>query len=234
MNKKILALFEKVGMKHFWGNFFDSRFYVAYLISKTKTKVILDVGCGTGILLKISPAEVRIGLDYSFDSLRDTKLLDPKLELICGDAAHLPFKDRLFSNILAIHILVELKKNGADWEKALLELKRVASLNSEIVLAGNNRTSRHFENDPADANAAYLTYKEQENLFKKDFEVEIDGYDPHPKIIMCPLKKIIFKLPERPIELLKIEQILFRLLRSKRYLKNGRSYVIICKKKLLN
>ncbi len=50
------------------------------------------------------------------------------------------------------------------------------------------------------------------------------------KIIMYPLKKILFKIPEKIIDLLKIENLLFRYLKSKRYLKNGRSYVMICKK----
>jgi len=230
MNRKILKIFKKVGMRHFWGNYFDSRFYVGYLVSQSEPNMLLDIGCGAGILLSVSKAKLKIGLDFSFDSLRDAKVLNSNLELICGDAAHLPFRDNLFSDILAIHILVELKKNNADWKKALNELKRVASNKSKIILAGNNRTSRHFKNYPSDGNRKYLTYKEQEILFEEEFDVKVEGYDPHSKIIMYPLKKILFKIPEKIIDLLKIEDLLFRSLKSKRYLKNGRSYVIICKK----
>ena len=230
MNRKILELFKKVGMSHFWGNYFDSRFYVSHLISQSEPNMLLDIGCGSGVLLSVSKAKLKIGLDFSFDSLRDAKLLNSNLELICGDATHLPFRDNFFSDILSIHLLVELKRYDADWKKALNELKRVASNKSKIILAGNNRASKHFKNDPPALNKKYLTYKEQEILFEDEFDVKIEGYDPHSKIIMYPLKKILFKIPEKIIDLLKIEDLLFRYLKSKRYLKNGRSYVIICRK----
>jgi len=43
--------------------------------------------------------------------------------------------------------------------------------------------------------------------------------------------KIIYKIPNKLIKFLGIENVLFRFLKSKRYLKNGRAYVMICTSK---
>jgi len=40
MNKKILTLYEKVGMKHFWKNFFDSGFYVLVIREHLQKEMI--------------------------------------------------------------------------------------------------------------------------------------------------------------------------------------------------
>lgn len=231
MHKKIYKLWKKTSSDRFWGNFFDSRFYICYLISKTNVDVILDVGCGTGILLHEAISPFKIGLDLDFSGLKIAKKLDPKMELIVGDATNLPFRDNLFPMILAVQLLVQLKKNGADWITALKELKRISNKNCTLIIAGNNRLSRHFDNSPKDENISYLNYKEQLDQLKDDFEVKIEGYDPHSKFIMFPIKKILFKIPDKIEEALRIHKILFSFLKSKRYLKNGRSYFMICKKK---
>ena len=76
----------------------------------------------------------------------------------------------------------------------------------------------------------YLTYQEQADFFKNEFLVSVEGYGPHSKLIMYPIK-IVYKIPEQITDSLGLERLLYRLLRSKRYLKNGRSYVMFCKKK---
>jgi hypothetical protein len=67
------------------------------------------------------------------------------------------------------------------------------------------------------------------NYFDTDFQVIVEGYGPFSKIIMYPLK-IIYKIPDKITETLLIESLLHRILRSKRFLKDGRSYIINCKK----
>lgn len=228
MYKKVLELFEKTENKHFWGNYFDSRFYIAMVLDKISTKTILDIGCGGGILLHLSKAQLKIGLDYSFESLLHAKKLDKKMELVCGDAAHLPFRTDFFPTVLAIHILPELKKIGGDWETALNELKRVSKTNSTLIIVGANRMSRHFEN--YEIRKEYLNYKQQLKLLEDEFLIDVNGFDPHSKLLMYPLKKIFLNLPEKILNGF-LEKKIFEWLKSKRYLKNGRSYVMIYKKK---
>jgi len=231
MNKKILNMFKKVGMEYFFGDFFDARFYVAELLSRKKTKVVLDIGCGAGVLLNCANSSLKIGLDSSFESIKKAKILNPKMELIQGDATQLPFKNNYFSNIIAMHLIPVVHiLQGDDWLKSANEIKRIATKNCEIILTGANRMSKHFEKTHSlEDRKKYLTYQEQVDFFKNGFDVLVEGYGPHSKKIMYPLK-IICKIPDRITESLRINRLLFRFLRSKRYLKNGRSYVIICKK----
>ncbi len=214
-------------MKYFWGDPFDSRFYITYLISKEKKDVILDIGCGAGVLLHFANASFKIGIDYSFESLLAAKKIDSKLELISGDARNLPFKDEFFSNILAIHIISAFLKKD-DRKKTCKEIKRIASKNSKILIAGSNRRSKHFKKTHSLENRlSYPHYEEIVDAFKNDFQVNIEGYGPFSREFMFPFK-FVYKIPDKVIELLKIDQMIFRLLKSKKYLKDGRSYVIQC------
>jgi len=231
LSQKILKMFKKVGMEHFFGDWFDARFYVAHLLSQKQTEILLDIGSGVGILLSCSNATLKIGLDTSLESLKKAKILNPKMELIQGDATQLPLKNNYFSNIIAMHLIPVVKNfQGDEWLKSANEIKRISAKSCEIILTGANRMSKHFEKThPLESRKKYLTYQEQVDFFKDEFEVEVEGYGPHSKNIMYPLK-IIYKIPDQITEGLRINRLLYRFLRSKRYLKHGRSYIIICKK----
>jgi ubiquinone/menaquinone biosynthesis C-methylase UbiE len=233
MNNKILKMFQKVGMIHFFGDYFDGRFYVAYLLSKKHVDSILDIGCGPGIMLHNTNATLKIGLDLSFDSLKQAKLLDPKIELIQGDATLLPFKNNYFPNIIAMHLIpvVDLHQGGNAWEKCAEELTRISSKNSVIMLTGANRMSKHFEKTHTlESRKKYLSYEKQVEFFKKYFSVSAEGFGSHNKKILYALK-FFYKFPDNILEKLGITKLIYRFLRSKKYLKDGRSYVIFCQKK---
>jgi len=66
-------MFKRVGLEHFWGDFFDSRFYIAWLLSKKKDTMILDIGCGAGVLLHSTQAPLKVGTDVSFEYLKNAK-----------------------------------------------------------------------------------------------------------------------------------------------------------------
>lgn len=224
-------MFKKVGMEYFFGDYFDGRFYVASLLAKKQPKILLDIGCGAGVMLNCSNATLKIGLDISFESLKKGKKLNPKIELIQADATYLPLRNDYFSNIIAMHLIPVVHiLQGDDWLKTSNEIVRVSKKNCEIILTGANRMSKHFSKTHSlEDRKKYLTYKEQLNFFKDKFEVSVEGYGPHSKKIMYPLK-IIYKVPDQIISSLGIDKLLFKFLRSNRYLKNGRSYIIICKK----
>ena len=231
MSQKILKMLEKVGMEYFFGDFFDARFYVAYLLSKKQSKILLDIGCSAGILLNCSNASLKIGLDISLESLKKGKMLNPKMELIQADATQLPLRNNYFSNIIAMHLIPVVENfRGDDWLKSANEMVRISKENCEIILTGANRMSRHFtKTHTLESRKKYLTYQDQVNFFKNKFKISVEGYGPHSKKIMFPLK-ILYKIPDKITTSLGIDKLLFKFLRSKRYLKNGRSYVIICKK----
>lgn len=218
-------------MEYFWGDLLDSRFYVAHLISKKSCNTIVDVGCGAGVLLHYANSKFKIGLDLSFESLLAAKNLGGELELIQADSRFLPLKSNNFDNILAIHIISALNKKN-DQNLIMDEIQRIASTRSNVIIAGANRLSKHFKKIYSkEKNSNYLSHQDIVNYYNNSFEsITAEGYGPFSKKQMKFLSGI-YKIPEKLSEILKIENIIFNILKSKNYLTDGRSYIIICKNK---
>jgi len=230
MFRKIIRFFNVVGMKHFWGDYFDSRFLVADIISKKNSSYILDIGCGAGVLLHVSNSKNKIGIELEFDALKKAHKLDGDIELIQADANHLPLRDNFCDMILAMHLFPVMKTAGIDWKPAISEINRISVNNSNILVTGANRMSKHFEHThPIEHRKSYLQYAEIVNELESFFTVNIDGYGPYSKFFMYPLK-FIFKLSDSFLDKFKIEKFIFNFLKSKKFLVNGRSYIIYAKK----
>ncbi len=222
-------MWEKAGMKYFWGDYFDSRFYIASLISKNHKPIFLDIGCGPGILLKNAHASLKIGVDLSFELLKRAKKLDPDFQLICCDVNHLPLRDNYFPNIMAIHIVSAV---GTKEERIRVcnEIQRVASADCEIILNGANRLSKHFaKTHSMERRKKYLKYLDLVEYFK-EFEINAMGYGDYSRKIFLPIRKLFYALPEKFVEVLGIENMIFRILSSEKAPKNGRSYILICRR----
>lgn len=231
LHRKIFEMYKIVGKNHFYGDYFDSRFYVSYLLSKISPKKLCDIGCGVGILLKAAPNCFKVGTDISFESLKQAKKLDRKIEYVQCDAQYLPFKENYFTTITAMHLFPVINIHGGDWKLSIKEVKRIANNNSTIFVTGANRTSKHFDNThKLEDRKKYLKHTEQVKEFENEFKVNLEGWGPHSKFLMYPFK-IIYKIPDSINEKLGIEKILYEFSKSKRYLKDGRSYVMICKSK---
>lgn len=93
-----------------------------------KANRVLDVGCGTGVLLPhllkacLGAASV-VELDFAEEMLRENrrKLSDRRVARICADAAALPFAEAYFDVVLCFGVLPHF----ADLQSALRGLLRV-------------------------------------------------------------------------------------------------------------
>jgi ubiquinone/menaquinone biosynthesis C-methylase UbiE len=92
-----------------------------YLQETLNGKIILDLGCGTGLLYeflaskKLTPRIV--GIDFSSQMLRTCK----GLEKVLGDIEYLPFRTNSFDFIFSFTVF----QNLVSPRKTLLEVKRV-------------------------------------------------------------------------------------------------------------
>jgi ubiquinone/menaquinone biosynthesis C-methylase UbiE len=102
-----------------------------------KHSLVLDVGCGTGLLFNHVAEKVEIiaGLDISRKILLQAKKRSNKLvnaNLIWADADNLPFKNEVFSHVFAMTLI----QNMPNPAKTLKEVKRVTKNDAIIIVTG--------------------------------------------------------------------------------------------------
>lgn len=117
-NLKITTILEKIALK--------------------KGDLMVDLGCGTGLLLrKVEEKQglLAVGIDVSRNMLYSAKrsLRDSSdVHLILADADTLPIKDSCFSHSFAITLL----QNMPNLMSTLKEMKRVTASSALIVITG--------------------------------------------------------------------------------------------------
>lgn len=107
------------------------------LVDIWSSDLVLDVGCGTGLLFERvgGSAKILVGLDISRKILRRAKTRARRfggVSLIQADADHMPFPDSTFDKVFAITLL----QNMPDVEKTVKEMVRVSKPDATLVITG--------------------------------------------------------------------------------------------------
>jgi ubiquinone/menaquinone biosynthesis C-methylase UbiE len=107
------------------------KYDAALLLSRSREdELLLDDGCGTGMLLLRLDSPV-VGLDISPNLLKTAKdKLKANHNLILGDAEQLPLRDSVFYRVYSITLI----QNIPDKEKAVTEMKRVSRPLCKMVI----------------------------------------------------------------------------------------------------
>jgi ubiquinone/menaquinone biosynthesis C-methylase UbiE len=140
MNREVRRAYDDLG-----GELYDLRYreeqerkFEAFLskISISQDDLILDLGCGTGLLLEKISGTVgfAVGLDISerLLSWARSKLRGTQTALILSDADYLPFRLAAFDKVFAITLL----QNLPEPRRALSESRAVAKSAATIILSG--------------------------------------------------------------------------------------------------
>jgi len=113
----------------------------------SQNELILDMGCGTGILFQhvAKSAKLLVGIDISSKILQETKKHTkqlPNTAIIRADADYTPFQNQTFDQVFAITLL----QNMPNPLKTILEIKRVTKPQSTIIITGLKKkfTQEHF------------------------------------------------------------------------------------------
>lgn len=84
--------------------------------------LVLDVGCGNGMLFETIGAERVLGVDYCHDGLTHTRHRFPSVPLFCADAGNLPFAGSSVGVVVAQHVIEHLPSREAacrEWCRVL-------------------------------------------------------------------------------------------------------------------
>ena len=110
-------------------------------LSLQKRETLLDVGCGSGVLLSelVKKAEiVGTGIDFAEKQIEIAKVHFPQISFQVGSVESIPFPDQSFDKVLCYGVLLYIE----DWKPALHELVRVCKTGGMILL-GDLPSIRH-------------------------------------------------------------------------------------------
>lgn len=171
---KIADKFNEIGL--------PSKFYDDCLkIHKDYSGRILDIGCGSGTLLKklskiVKPGVELFGLDISERLCEITRKNNPQAKIICGDAEALPFNDSQFDFVF----MTEALEHMLNYNQALSEVRRVLRQGGIFIVTVPNRDWFRYEFydkirnknlQPVDDH--YFRFKEIKSLLKdNNFEIK--------------------------------------------------------------
>jgi ubiquinone/menaquinone biosynthesis C-methylase UbiE len=122
-----------------------------------KPALILDVGCGTGILFDYvaGKAGVTVGLDISRKILFKAKNRAKNFgdtHLVLADADNMPFKDDIFNHVFGMTLLQNMPKPV----KTLKEIRRVARRDAVVVVTGLKKVFSFEEFEELLLNAGFV------------------------------------------------------------------------------
>jgi len=141
-----------------------------------KDQKLLDVGCGTGFLLKAACDRGihSFGIDLSEEAVKLSSSVTPQASVATGNGEHLDFEARFFDYVTCLGTL----EHFLDMERGLREISRVARDDARFCFLVPNsgspiwKISEIFGLGQVDANENAYSLEEWKHLFKSNgFEV---------------------------------------------------------------
>ena len=126
-------------------------------------KKILEVGCGTGGLLRefvkygAKPKNLH-GIDLLEERIERARELNPNIEFLCGDASSLPYEDRFFDIVMQFTVFTSILDSGMK-EKIASEMLRVLKADGTIIWYD------YYVNNPWNPDVKGVKNKEIRELF---------------------------------------------------------------------
>ncbi len=144
-----------------------AKYYVGLKDLNVVQKVVLDVGCGSGLLFQEVESNVRliVGLDISRKLLvkaNEKAKAFENVAVVQADADYLPFQRGSFNVVFSFTVL----QNVPEPTKTLVEMKRVAEKDGKLVVTALKKafTIPFFMDLIEDAGLSAVSFVDDENL----------------------------------------------------------------------
>jgi len=118
---------------------------LAYIGRYAASGPVLDVGCGTGVLLErvVDAGFKGVGLDPSRGMLTQLRSRRPEISTVVGDGAALPFPDELFALVYCVAVLHHVAEKGAV-RRTLEEMSRVTRPGGYVLVWDHNPANPYW------------------------------------------------------------------------------------------
>jgi len=143
--------------------------------------LVLDVGCGTGILFEfvVDSAGLTVGLDFSRGllSMAKKRSEDYKdVELILADADYLPLRDESFNGVFAFTLL----QNSPTPYRTMREIVRICKVDGCMVITGLKKRFSRKDFEALIGEHDLITLKFIDDVNLKDYIVVCKKDKSHP------------------------------------------------------
>jgi len=198
MEEKNYNIMHEIELSHWW--YKVRRLLVKQLLQKYafNAEKILDIGCGTGALIKELQQEGKevFGVDMSKTALNFCSAQGVK-NLFQAQVTQLPFVEKSFDTILMLDVLEHVE----DENKAMTEIKRVLRSNGVIIIfvpcfkflwSNQDDISKHYRR---------YTIPKLNILVKKNFSIVKQSYFNFflfPLILLARFIMNLFKIKSIP------------------------------------
>jgi len=188
MVKKFQFLAKKSRFRTFLQETFEVKILKRHTTLATN-KILLEIGCGKGtgtrLIKKYFKPEKVYGVDVDAEVIEKAKkkTKSPNIIFSAGDAAKLPYKDKMFDAVFDFGVIYHI----TDWKQCLREIERVLKPEGQLIFeelsldALNKswaKTLRNFFDRPYK-----ITYRRKEFLAF----LEKEGWQVATKKILHPL-----------------------------------------------
>ncbi len=131
--KDVKTKYDTLGSKLYDLRYSEEQYekYVYILNEISTDDLVLDNGCGTGLLFSLLESTV-IGIDLSGNLLRKAKgRLKKNHHLIEGDSENLPFRDSIYETVISVTVI----QNLSNPKKLSSESIRVSKKDATIIIS---------------------------------------------------------------------------------------------------
>jgi|SRR3989344_1825978 len=168
-----------------------------------KDDKILEIGCGSGNLLRFIDCKNIFGLDISENMIKETKKAVQNGNFIVGDAENLPYENNFFDKVIISEVLYYLP----ELEKAIKETYRVLKKDGFLLITTLNKKYNFVKNlvnffkigVHDNVSMSYISFKMLKNIIEKDFKIEEISSVPI-KFIPAKYSLIFFIAARKPFE----------------------------------
>ncbi len=187
--ERIKIKFAQYAPQEYWGDDLDVRYLLISELKKLKNKLILDIGCGAGIILsELDKSNRRFGIDKNLKSLLIAQQLNPDSCFVRGDIDNLPVVKELF-DIIILAGVIEYSSNK---QNLLKQISRILKRDGILFLTTNNRRYSYYITHPN-----LLSFEQIVTSLDPYFTFQIKGYNPIPPLLFFLPKALKVRMNRR-------------------------------------
>ncbi|MEK6937248.1 MAG: class I SAM-dependent methyltransferase [Nanoarchaeota archaeon] len=137
---------------------------------------ILEIGCGSGNILKFINSKNVYGIDISPKMIDFCKKTLPNGNFVSGDAENLPYENNFFDKVIISEVLYYLP----DLDKAIKEAHRVLKKDGLLLITSLNKKYNFVKTlvnvlkigVHDNVSLSYISLKNIKSLIEKDFKIQ--------------------------------------------------------------